>query len=1483
MEVRYLKMSIRNAGQNLTRNQSIGRAATAARGDVIIYDGDIDPFYNKVAINISDSDYSTNILEDLSGNHWDSYYGFVNYSKSDSRIPVYNGPRYKDWCSLFWGENGYYTYSQTPSLRFGYFDFTIEFWIKPMRNHGVQHYVMAKGAGAGTAAGTGWVIGLSSTYQIFFGYGTTTTVLTSTTTLTRDQWTHVAIVRTTPAIGGLKIYINGTLNVTSTVATPAYTDTAVFRIGRDRNATGGTQFGGKITDIRIQTNGTSQAISATDATGIITVPSTAGFLPDQRVIFSGTAQGGLVVGTTYYILAIPSITTFTISNTPYSAEQEQRTTTVSTTGMTAHQLIYTASTPTLPTAALSMTGTNVMFASSMTELIHPNQFGTLTLTSQVHRRIDSPFLNRSNMLTGHGSHSVATYNTDSALRIHDIQNPVNTTLRLGTAFTVETWVFGTNGITYSFCGKGTSGWTFRCNGTYLVWYDNVTTLTASVNNTTKLYYGAWYHVAAVRTSTATNGFKMYVNGALAYTGTLATDYSTNTDYAALFSNRILGEPIAGMMTGIKWSNVARYNPTAVEIPITSTDDTGILSCSDSTILKINQQTIFTGVPVGSITTGTTYYVLTLPTTSTFTVSASLGGARVSTAVTSNVGLVATLNPQFDVTTTEFLDTQMTTDANTLFLTGTVGTGTVVVNTNAFIDKGQNRQAFWRKSNESRLPAGSNPSNRHGHCAWFGSSAQNLMKATPSATYPNDFTFGTNNFSIELWANTYEQEGTMDYFRVLIDTRLTWNDTGIIIRRSPLLGIDVLTSGRKILTSPREGGMETYTTNDRNKFSGDIVRVSGPQTPLNWYHICVQRVGNIIALYINGRNVSETYYTAAINSPAGKIWLGGSDYGNANGNIHYDQNWYGWMSDLRICNGSAAYGDNVSVPDTIPVPTSPLPTITNCVLLTFCQSIVDDYSGKNNIVGYEQTYTNGESSWDVKQCSFTPYSGVDWNVATQISGNTGPGDTNSNWYSSGGNNYYNTTNEYSDHSFINRMSGPWTIDGFFYIHQTGNADRSINVSAWDVFYTANGDGQNGFQMLVNYDNTGATTFGNVTLVLYNSNAPTMQYLGTTGALSVNQGAGWYKPSSWVHFAFQYDPTKTNIMAVFINGVRAAVRAAFTPGQTNWQTYALTSGYVSSAGIRISNTARYNNDAATYTVPTQQYAQDQYTMTQIETVNTAISDKTYNVGAYIYGCHISHYYKKFGNGSIKVGGRTVGLPGSLSSFNLNRGYSWVYSDVMGSRWGDYTFEMWAAWQSLANGGKAFATTGYGNFLYCLSDHLSVGINQTGYWKFQHVPSHTDAQHWIYNVGQGVAATSQTPNTTAGYGYQLYQSNILVAQPTATTPNVFDHIVVMRKNGNQYWYINGVEMCQLINNSLGSYGGGGNSHYAPVNDNAQTDYYDYNHDMGHRDGADATSWCGWLQDIRYTNIARYDTIVINSVSTMVYKNTKIPALPTKILPTK
>ena len=148
-------MSIKTASQNLSGNNTISTSAGAGRGAAISYDNlTYDPYYNRVSTHFSDVDYTANIMQDLSGNNWQEFYGATTYARSDSRVPVFNGPRYRDWCTRFDGDGGYYDYTDSPHLRFGYQDFTIEFWIKPMRNHGVQHYIMGKGAGAGTAAGS---------------------------------------------------------------------------------------------------------------------------------------------------------------------------------------------------------------------------------------------------------------------------------------------------------------------------------------------------------------------------------------------------------------------------------------------------------------------------------------------------------------------------------------------------------------------------------------------------------------------------------------------------------------------------------------------------------------------------------------------------------------------------------------------------------------------------------------------------------------------------------------------------------------------------------------------------------------------------------------------------------------------------------------------------------------------------------------------------------------------------------------------------------------------------------------------------------------------------------------------------------------------------------------------------------------------------------------------------------------------------------
>ena len=315
------------------------------------------------------------------------------------------------------------------------------------------------------------------------------------------------------------------------------------------------------------------------------------------------------------------------------------------------------------------------------------------------------------------------------------------------------------------------------------------------------------------------------------------------------------------------------------------------------------------------------------------------------------------------------------------------------------------------------------------------------------------------------------------------------------------------------------------------------------------------------------------------------------------------------------------------------------------------------------------------------------------------------------------------------------------------------------------------------------------------------------------------------------------------------------------------------------LRISNVARYSAAATTYTVPTQKFVPDANTITLTDNIWPVLDKRQASVG-YIYGVLTDTKIKKFGNASMRIGqGPATLTVEQICRWEINN-TGWWPTDVMGLRVGDVTIEMWASWRSLAAGGLGFSQAGYGNFLWSWADNICVGVNATGYWKFQHISSHTDSEHWIYNVGPGV--NTQISNTTASYGYQLFQSNQLVAQASLTNPNAFDHIVVMRRNNNFYWYINGVEMCQMTFGGYLSNGQAGNGN-APVVVADQWDPTSSTLYIGNASNYTlANYWNGWVQDVRVSAMARYDTVVINNVPTMVYRNTKIPALPTKILPT-
>lgn len=147
------------------------------------------------------------------------------------------------------------------NLRMGTDNFTVEAWV----------YLSATGSarglvGKGTST-TGWLLSTNSSDQVVFTYGSTT--LTSSSALSANTWTHVAVVREGTGTNQTKIYIGGSLVATGTVATD-FNQTNPMYIGADR--TGGSALNGYIDDLRI-TKGFARYTAAF-------TPPTAAF-PDQ--------------------------------------------------------------------------------------------------------------------------------------------------------------------------------------------------------------------------------------------------------------------------------------------------------------------------------------------------------------------------------------------------------------------------------------------------------------------------------------------------------------------------------------------------------------------------------------------------------------------------------------------------------------------------------------------------------------------------------------------------------------------------------------------------------------------------------------------------------------------------------------------------------------------------------------------------------------------------------------------------------------------------------------------------------------------------------------------------------------------------------------------------------------------------------------------------------------------------------------------------
>ncbi len=194
-----------------------------------------------------------------------------------------------------------------------------------------------------------------------------------------------------------------------------------------------------------------------------------------------------------------------------------------------------------------------------------------------------------------------------------------------------------------------------------------------------------------------------------------------------------------------------------------------------------------------------------------------------------------------------------------------------------------------------------------------------------------FAFGTGDFTIEGWIYTIST-GTVRHF---YDQRAASTDGDY-----PTLRMN--------------------TSNVIEYIAGGSVRISSSALLQNtWYHFAVTRSGSSTKLFVNGTQDGSTYSDSTnYLCGTGRPYVGGSGYHGSTLGFN------GYISDLRVVNGTAVYSSGFTPP------TTSLTAVTNTKLLT------TQYSGAVRNVGFvddskynHQITRNG----DVAMGTFSPFS------------------------------------------------------------------------------------------------------------------------------------------------------------------------------------------------------------------------------------------------------------------------------------------------------------------------------------------------------------------------------------------------------------------------------------------------------------------------------------------------------------------------------
>ena len=172
------------------------------------------------------------------------------------------------YSGYFDGTGDYLTAPANAAYAFGTGDFTVEAWVYPVTRNATYGSQIA-GPHAYTVSAD-WLFIINTTGNLYFQIGSSSTgAQTSTSTVSLNTWSHVAVVRSS---GTVTFYINGVAAGSGSYAT-SIANTQALGIGAANNGNSATTLTGSISNIRITKGQALYTTGFTPSTSPLTTTS----------------------------------------------------------------------------------------------------------------------------------------------------------------------------------------------------------------------------------------------------------------------------------------------------------------------------------------------------------------------------------------------------------------------------------------------------------------------------------------------------------------------------------------------------------------------------------------------------------------------------------------------------------------------------------------------------------------------------------------------------------------------------------------------------------------------------------------------------------------------------------------------------------------------------------------------------------------------------------------------------------------------------------------------------------------------------------------------------------------------------------------------------------------------------------------------------------------------------------------------------------